>query len=84
MSVDFVAATRPDISVLGWTPMSAKRLTCACCIRLSAGSGAQLESWSSSRPHVHWTDPALNTSAPLGALYIVRLWRVVPSVTVLP
>mgnify|MGYP006873515074 CR=1 FL=1 len=38
VSVDMVAAVRPDISVVGWAPMSASRLTCACCIRGSAGS----------------------------------------------
>ena len=84
VSVDLVAATRPDISVVGCAPMSASRLTCACCIRGSAGSGSNGVSCTASRPHVHWMVPAEKTSAPLGALYIVRWWVVVPGTTVLP
>ena len=39
VSVDAVAAVKPDISVTGWTlPMSASRFTVACCmITLVAG-----------------------------------------------
>ena len=33
VSVEAVAATRPDCSVAGCTPMSANRLTVACCMR---------------------------------------------------
>ncbi len=36
-SVDCVAATNPDCSVAGCTPMSAKRLTVACFTRVSTG-----------------------------------------------
>jgi len=64
-SVDAVAATRPSCtcSVPGCAPMSAKRLTVACCIRRSAGS--EPRSCDASRPQVHWTVPAPKTSAPL-------------------
>src|SRR5206468_3859163 len=36
VSVEAAAATRPPCSVAGWTPISAKRLIVACCIRTSA------------------------------------------------
>ena len=38
VSADFVAATRFPAKVVGWAPMSASRLTCACCIRTSAAA----------------------------------------------
>ncbi len=70
VSVEAVAVTRPDCSVFGCTPMSAKMLTVACCM---LGSGAVLpRSWLASRPHAHWMEPALKTRAPLECLYIVR------------
>ena len=62
-SVEAVAATRPAWRLPGWTPMSAKRFTVACCMR---GSGAALpRSWFESNPQVHWIVPAPNTRAPL-------------------
>ena len=64
-SVDAVAATRPVIRVAGCTPMSAKRLMTACCIRLSVG--ALCPSCTSSRPQVYWMVPAPKTNAPLAA-----------------
>ncbi len=82
VSVDFVAATRFVASVAGCTPMSAKRLTCACCMRASAV--APPRSWLSLSPHVHWMEPALKTRAPLEARYMVRWWVVVPAAVVLP
>ena len=57
--------TRPACSVAGCTPMSANRLTVACCMRTSGG--ALPRSWLPSRPHDHCTVPAPKTSAPLGA-----------------
>jgi hypothetical protein len=36
-SVDLVAATSPGCMLYGWAPMSANRLTVACCIRASTG-----------------------------------------------
>src|SRR6478735_4737224 len=73
VSVDFVAAARPVIRVAGCAPMSASRLTCACCMRESVELSGYSESCSASRPYVHWIVPALKTRAPLGALYIVML-----------
>src|SRR4051812_49139992 len=52
VSVDAVAGTRPVISAYGWTPMSANRLTVACCIVTSAGLPLGL---SPSRPQDHCT-----------------------------
>ncbi len=65
VSVDAVARVRPDMSVAGWIPMSAKRLTVACCMLTSTGVG--VASWYESRPHDHCTLAELNTCAPLGA-----------------
>src|SRR6267378_3742715 len=60
-SVDADAALRPDWIDPGCTPMSANRLTVACCMR---GSGTEApRSWAPSRPHDHCTVPAPNTSA---------------------
>jgi hypothetical protein len=61
-SADGDAATSPVINVPGWTPMSAKRLMVACCMRASAAPLPR--SWFASRPHGHCTVPAPNTSAP--------------------
>ena len=66
VSVDAVAATMPDWSVAGCTPMSANRLTVACC--MFASTGVPAKSCWSSRPHDHWMVPAPKTSAPLGCL----------------
>ena len=75
-SVDVVARLSPDCRVPGWTPMSASRLTVACCI---LGSAAELpRSWTASRPHAHWIVPAPKTRAPLAALYMVKEWVAVP------
>lgn len=82
VSVDAVGRTSPLISVAGCTPMSAKRLTVACCIRGSAGSCGP--SCSESRPQAHWIVPAPKTSAPLAARYRVRWWVVVPGVVTVP
>ena len=87
-SVDADAGAMPLISVVAWAPMSANRLIVACCI---TGSGAEaggllaLQPWLTSSPHAHCTVPAPNTSAPDGALYIVRwcVW-VVGEATLLP
>jgi hypothetical protein len=64
-SVDALAATSPDCSVAGCAPMSARRLSVACCMRTSAAPLPR--SWFESSPHDHWTVPAPNTRAPLGA-----------------
>ena len=74
VSVDLSAATRPACSVLGCAPMSASRLTVACCM---AGSGLLLvwvlvRSWWLSSPHAHCTVPAPNTSPPLDDRYRLR------------
>ena len=66
----------PAMSVDGCTPMSANRFTVACCMRASAA--ALPRSWLESRPHAHWTVPAPNTRAPLGARYSVMLCSAVP------
>ncbi len=82
VSVVAAAATSPVSSVAGWLPRSANRLTVACCMLRSAAVPSGFES---SSPHDHCTVPALNTRAPLGALYMVRLWVAVPPcLTVLP
>ncbi len=82
VSVDLLVATRPVCRVAGWTPMSANRLTVACCMSWSTGVPAL--SWLASRPHDHWMVPAPNTSAPLGALYRVRLWVALPLPKLVP
>src|SRR5206468_6368167 len=65
VSLDWVAAARLAIRVLGWAPMSANRLMVACWIRESGADW--MPSWSLSSPHAHWMVPAPNTSAPLAA-----------------
>ena len=72
-----VAAVRPVMSVPGWAPMSANRLTVACCMLVLAA--ALPRSWLASSPHDHWTVPAPKTRAPLAALYIVMLCTAVPA-----
>ena len=61
---DADAAVRPLINVAGCAPMSAKRLTVACCMFRSTGPPLRLLA---SRPQAHCTVPAPNTQAPLGA-----------------
>ena len=70
VSVDAVAGRNPAIRVTGCTPMSANRLTVACCMFASVAGPA----WSccASSPQGHWMVPAAKTSAPLGCLYSVR------------
>jgi hypothetical protein len=86
-SVGGQVTTRPGIRVAGCAPMSAKRLTVACCV---SGSGAplgpaSLQAFVVSSPHDHCTVPAPNTSAPLGARYSVRWWvSVTPFATLVP
>jgi hypothetical protein len=81
-SVDAVAPESSGSSDVGLMPMSANMFTVACCI---VRSGALPFSFSLSRPHAHCTVPVLNTSAPLGARYMVRLCVAVPpSAVVLP
>ncbi len=75
-SLETVAAVIPLISVDGCTPMSANRLTVACCIRASAA--ALPRSWLESSPQDHCTVPAPNTRAPLGVRYSVMLWSTGP------
>lgn len=71
-SVVSVAATSPLCRVEGCAPISAIRLTVACCIVGSGGfSDGSVAYWFQalvlSRPQDHCTVPAPNTSAPLGA-----------------
>src|SRR5208283_5779146 len=73
VSVDAAAVVRPLWRVVGCTPMSAKRLTVACCIPRSVVDPRFALSWLESSPHAHWYVPVANTRAPLGALYSVTL-----------
>ena len=68
VSVEAVAATRPDCSESGCTPMSANRLTVAC--RMPDVGVVEPPSWLPSSPHDHCTVPAPKTSAPLGAVQV--------------
>ena len=68
------ALTRPEMRANGWAPMSAKRLTVACCMVRSVPAPVHVLS----RPQAHWTVPAPKTSAPDAARYMVRLWVAVP------
>src|SRR5438874_1865560 len=70
-SAETEAPISPACSVVGCTPMSAKRFTVACFMRRSTAVPAR--SCVASRPHAHWTVPAPKTSAPLGCRYNVRL-----------
>ena len=63
VSVDAVVCTKPVCRLPACTPMSANRLTVACCMRPSVG--VPPPSCVASRPHDHWIVPAPNTSAPL-------------------
>src|SRR6266516_473556 len=65
-SVETLAALSPLTNVLGCACMSARRLTIAWRILVSATAPAP--SCSASRPQAHWMVPAEKTSAPLGAL----------------
>ena len=65
LSVDLEADTSPAPSVDGCTPMSANRLTVACCAATSAGD--EPRSCELSSAHAHCTVPAPKTSAPLDA-----------------
>ena len=64
VSVDSAAGARAASSDPGWEPMSARRLTIACCIR---GSDVPRPYASVSRPYDQYTVPPPKTSAPLGA-----------------
>ena len=64
VSVDAVAATRAAWIEPGCAPMSANRLTVACCIRRSGVEAPR--SWLPSRPQDHCTVPAPNTNAVFG------------------
>src|SRR5664279_1847475 len=70
VSVDWDADCSPDCRVAGCTPMSAKRLTVACCMS-GSGAGVMVPSWLLSSPHAHCTVPLPKTNAPLGARYMV-------------
>src|SRR5260221_6143728 len=75
VSVDAVAVVSPEIGEAGWAPMSANRLTVACCMaRSGAGPPASPAPVGLARPYDHCTVPAPNTRAPLGARYSVRWW----------
>ena len=62
-SVDCEAELNPDCRVPGCAPMSANKLTVACCI--SELTVVEPPQCSPSRPHDHCTVPAPNTNAPL-------------------
>jgi hypothetical protein len=79
VSVDLGVATRPEVRAYGCTPISANKLTVACCM---FGSGVKS---GSPRPHDHCTVPAPKTSAPLDARYSDMRWIAVwPDRVVLP
>src|SRR5262249_15429863 len=67
VSVDAVAGVSPDMSVAGCAPMSADRVTVACCLAGLVLPPAVADPVPLSRPHAHCTVPAPNTRAPLGA-----------------
>ena len=71
VSVDLVAAARPDWRDAASTPMSASMFSVSCCMLTSVGTAPSGRlRWYSSSPHAHCTVPVLQTSAPLGARYI--------------
>ena len=76
VSVDCVAATRPASQRRGLRAHVGEEVD----RRLLHASGrpGRPPSWLASRPQDHWTVPAPNTSAPLGARYSVRWWVAVP------
>ena len=76
VSVEAVAAVSPLRSVSGCTPMSANRFTVACWAAVSGA--ADPRSWFPSRAQAHWIVPALKTSAPLAARYVVIAWVACP------
>ena len=70
VSVEPAVAIRRTSRVAGWAPMSASRLTVACCMFGSGSvpSGPLLfQALVTSRPQDHCTVPAPKTRAPLGA-----------------
>lgn len=86
-SVEAVATTRLVCGDLGWTPMSAKMLTVACCIRLSsvttASSGFPVGMLV--RPQDHCTVPEPKTRAfEVWSRKATRLCVAVPLPYVLP
>src|SRR5882672_10661199 len=87
MSADIEAATSgvpsaPSCNDCGWAPMSASRLTVACCIARSGFAGRR--SCTASSPHDHCTVPAPNTSAPLLCRYSVSECVALPGPTLMP
>ena len=79
VSVDFVAATRPDSQrrrLRAHIGEQVDRRLLHVGVRRVARPGSR-----SSRPQLHWIVPAPNTSAPLGARYSVRWWVAVPPST---
>ncbi len=68
VSVEAVAATSPDCSEPGCTPMSANRLTVACWRLTSVWLPWSVLSWLLSRPQEYCTVPAPKTSALLTGL----------------
>ncbi len=87
VSVEAVEATRSLCRDLGWTPMSAKTFTVACCIRLSAviTASSGLPVGMLVRPQDHCTVPAPNTSAcEVWSRKATRLCVAVPFPYVLP
>src|SRR5262249_29964746 len=59
VSVDAVAVTRPACRLPGWQPISAKRLTVACCTRISGAE--EPSSWLASSPQDQRTVPEPKT-----------------------
>ncbi len=87
VSVEAVDATRLLCRDLGWTPMSAKTLTVACCIRLSSVTTASsgLPVGMLVRPQDHCTVPAPKTRAcEVWSRKATRLCVAVPFPYVLP
>src|SRR4051812_40453137 len=80
VSEDADAAWRPDWSVPGCIPMSAKTLTVACCASGFAGSPVGLPM----RFHDHCTEPVESTRAPFAVLYMVTWCVWVPEPVVWP
>src|SRR3954453_14022309 len=71
LSVEGEAGTTPWGGVAGCAPMSAKRLTVACCM---FRPGAVPAGFQRSSPQDHCTVPAPKTRAPLGTRYMTKLW----------
>ena len=79
VSVEAVAGVSPAWSETGCAPMSANRLTVACCMRTSVVAPRLARSWFASRPHDHWYEPEAKTSAPLACLYSESRWVPAPA-----